>query len=43
MHLIPGRSIGVREKILAMPSGGGEAKHMYAEISAQIGLVAKKL
>ena len=42
---IPSCGTGVGEKsILATPSVGecGEAKNVYVEISAQIGLVAKK-
>ena len=37
--MIPGCGIGVRKKILATPCVG---KHMYAVISVQSGLAAKK-
>ena len=42
MSLIPGRGIEVRENVLAMPSVGVGGKALYANISAQIGLVAKQ-
>lgn len=42
--MIPGRGIGVREKIMVAPYEGSvtQPKHMYAEISVGIGIVAKK-
>ena len=42
MSLIPGRSIRVREKILASHLKECGEKHIYAEISAQIGLVEEE-